>query len=125
MTGEADLSGHRILVVEDDYFLAADTARALRSVGAAVLGPCPSEEAARDEMADATPTGAVLDLNLGTGVSFALAAELQARNVPFVMVTGYDTEVIPSEFEAVLRLQKPVQLKQIVSALAAALKATA
>jgi hypothetical protein len=29
MTGEADLSGHRVLVVEDDYYLATDTARAL------------------------------------------------------------------------------------------------
>ncbi len=125
MIGEADLSGHRILVVEDDYFLAADTAHALRSVGAAVLGPCPTEEAARDEIEAVTPTGAVIDLNLGTGASFALAGELRARSVPFVMVTGYNAEVIPSEFEAYPRLQKPVQLREIVRALAAVLVGTA
>jgi hypothetical protein len=39
MTNEADLRGHRILVVEDDYYLATDAARALRGAGAEVIGP--------------------------------------------------------------------------------------
>ena len=29
MAGEPDLTGHRILALEDEYYLAADTARAL------------------------------------------------------------------------------------------------
>ena len=122
MTGEADLTGHRILVVEDDYYLATDTARALKGAGAEVIGPCPTEEAARSALSDATPTGAVLDLNLGdTGPSFTLAAELRDRMVPFIMVTGYDAAVVPAEFETIARLQKPVQFRQIVDALATAL----
>ena len=36
MTGEADLSGHRVLVIEDDYYLATDTARALQGWEAVV-----------------------------------------------------------------------------------------
>jgi PAS domain S-box-containing protein len=96
MTGEADLSGHRILVVEDDYYLATDTARALRGAGAEVIGPCPTEEAARDAIAAVVPTGAILDLNLGdTGPSFELATELGERGVPFILVTGYDAAVLP------------------------------
>ncbi|WP_244490516.1 hypothetical protein [Rhizobium sp. Root708] len=55
MTGQADLSGQRVLVVEDDYYLATDTARALKGAGAEVLGPCATEGAARAEIADATP----------------------------------------------------------------------
>ena len=126
MTGEADLSGHRILVVEDDYYLATDTARALRGAGAEVIGPCPTEEAARDAMAEAVPTGAILDLNLGdTGPSFGLATELGERGVPFILVTGYDAAVLPPALQAVTRLQKPVQLRQIVGALAGALGVTA
>jgi PAS domain S-box-containing protein len=119
MAGEPDLSGHRILVVEDDYYLATDTARALRSVGVEVIGPYPTEEGARTAITNATPTGVILDLNLGDqGPSFVLAAELQTRGVPFIMVTGYDAAVIPAEFETITRLQKPVQIRQIVGALA-------
>lgn len=46
MTDAPDLTGRRVLVVEDDYYLAGDTAAALRRAGAAVLGPCPTEDAA-------------------------------------------------------------------------------
>ncbi|MBE7180793.1 MAG: PAS domain S-box protein, partial [Terriglobus roseus] len=56
MAGAADLSGQRILIVEDDYYLANDTARALRGAGADVVGPCASEEAGREAASDASPT---------------------------------------------------------------------
>lgn len=125
MTGAADLSGHRILVVEDDYYLASDTSRALEGAGAAVVGPCASEEAALTEVAAARPSAAVLDLNLGTGASFALAATLQSSGVPLVFVTGYDQDIIPASFADVTRLQKPVELRQIVAAVAKAMGITA
>ncbi|CAO4154081.1 Blue-light-activated histidine kinase [Methylorubrum thiocyanatum] len=114
MTGEADLSGHRILVVEDDYYLATDTARALQGAGAEVIGPCPSEEAARDALEEGAPAAALVDINLGSGPSFALAALLRERGVPFVFITGYDEGVIPPDFADVERLQKPVELKRVV-----------
>jgi PAS domain S-box-containing protein len=118
MAGEADLSGHRILVVEDDYYLATDTARALRGAGAEVLGPCPTEDRAHDELDDQRPDAAVLDINLGAGPSFKLAAMLKDQGIPFVFTTGYDFETIPAEFDGIERLQKPLQLRQIVSAVA-------
>ena len=116
MTGEADLSGLRVLVIEDDYYLATDAARALQGAGANVLGPCPNEEAARDELANERFDVAVIDINLGAGPSFKLAETLKDRGIPFVFTTGYDPEVIPAEFAGVERLQKPVQLRQIVAA---------
>lgn len=121
MTGEADLSGHRILVVEDDYYLATDTARALQGAGAEVIGPCPSEEAARDALDERAPAAALVDINLGSGPSFTLAALLRERGVPFVFITGYDEGVIPPDFADVERLQKPVELKRVVQFVAEAL----
>lgn len=121
MSVDVDFSGQRILVVEDDYFLATDTARAIAGAGAEVLGPYPTEQAARDEIARRSPTGAVVDINLGCGPSFALARLLLQRRLPFVFVTGYDETVVPAEFLGVPRLQKPVEPRQVVSALAAAL----
>jgi DNA-binding response OmpR family regulator len=118
MSGEADLSGHRVLVVEDDYYLATDATRALRGAGAEVMGPCSTEEEARAELLARRPSAALLDINLGPGPSFKLAKTLKDSGIPFVFLTGYDQEVIPSEFDDVERLAKPVELRRIVSAIA-------
>ncbi|MEH3146505.1 MAG: GAF domain-containing protein [Methylobacterium frigidaeris] len=117
MAGMVDLSGECILVVEDDFYLATDTARVVRRAGGTVLGPCPSEAAARAVLAAGAPTGAVLDINLGAGPSFALARELRGRGIPLLFITGYDEAVIPAEFAGVARLQKPVELAEIVGTL--------
>jgi DNA-binding NarL/FixJ family response regulator len=69
---------------------AADTARALQGAGAEVVGPCPSEEAAREALDEGALAAALVDINLGSGPSFTLAALLRERGVPFVFITGYD-----------------------------------
>lgn len=116
MSGAPNLGGHRVLVVEDDYFLATDAARALRGAGAQVTGICATEEAAGTELEGRRPDAAVLDINLGAGPSFKLAEALKDRHIPFIFVTGYDQEMIPEQFSDVERLEKPVQLRQIVGA---------
>ena len=118
MSGEPDLSGHRVLVVEDDYYLASDAARALQGAGAEVMGPCATEEDARSEVEQQRPDAVVLDINLGSGPSFKLAERLKDAGIPLVFTTGYDPEVIPVEFDGVERLQKPVELRRIVGAIA-------
>lgn len=117
MTGAPDLTGRTVLVVEDDYYMATDTAAALRGAGADVIGPCPSVEAARELLENGTPTHAVLDLNLGGGgPQFEFARLLKARGLPFVFLTGYDPDVVPQDMQDVVRLQKPVQFRAIVEA---------
>lgn len=118
MTGEPDLGGRRVLVVEDDYYLATDAARALAGAGAEVAGPCATEAEARAEIQARRPDAVLLDINLGPGPTFKLAETLKDQGVPFVFVTGYDQEVIPPEFAGVGRLEKPVQLRQMVGAVA-------
>ena len=118
MTGEPDLTGRRVLVVEDDFYLATDAARALRGAGAEIMGPCATEEDARAELEGRRPDAVVVDINLGPGPSFKLAETLRDRGIPFVFTTGYDAEVIPMEFAGVERLEKPFQLRQIVGAVA-------
>jgi CheY-like chemotaxis protein len=121
MTGGADLSGQRVLVVEDDYFIAADETSALQGAGAEVIGPCQTRDAALAALADRRPTGAIVDINLGEGPSFAVAEALRDRSVPFVFVTGYDQSVIPTAFAGIQRLQKPLDLRQAVRSLAEAI----
>lgn len=117
MTGAPDLTGRTVLVVEDDFYMATDTAAALRGAGADVLGPCPNARATRDVLDRATPTHAVLDLNLGGGgPRFEIAHMLKARGVPFIFLTGYDPDVIPDDLKNVVRLQKPAVFASIVEA---------
>ncbi|MHC2086160.1 HWE histidine kinase domain-containing protein [Methylobacterium sp. CM6244] len=118
MTGEANLAGARVLVVEDDYYLALDSQRALQQAGAVVLGPCPDERTALQVIEHDSPGYAVVDINLGHGASFTVASALQSKGIPFVFVTGYDDVVIPEAFSDVVRLRKPVELRQVVRAVA-------
>jgi two-component sensor histidine kinase/CheY-like chemotaxis protein len=117
MSGIPDLSGFRVLVIEDEYYIATDIARTLRGAGATVSGPCPSEEAARDELVAQRPDAVVLDINLGSGPSFTLAETVKDHGIPFVFVTGYDQGKIPEEFREIERLEKPTQLRHIVQAI--------
>ena len=116
MTSKNDLIGLCVLVIEDDYLLASDTSRALLEAGAEVLGPCPNEDAALEELQTKCPDAAVVDIKLDNGISFKLAAILQSRCVPFVFATGYDADVIPAEFKGIARLQKPIAAEHIVAA---------
>lgn len=118
MIGAPDLTGRRVLVVEDDYYLASDTAAALRGAGASVLGPCPNENATFDLLATETPTHAVLDLNLGGGgPRFAVAHALKQRGVPFIFLTDYDPDAVPADLVHIPLMQKPASPRSIVDAI--------
>lgn len=108
------LAGMRILIVEDDFFLAWDEQEALEAAGAQVIGPYGDEVGAISAASEGALDCAVLDLNLGNGPSFKIAAELRAGLVPFVLTTGYDDAAIPDEFRDVERLQKPINKRELV-----------
>jgi len=112
------LAGRRILVVEDEYFVAMDASQALREEGAEVVGPCRTEQAALHELDLAMPDGALLDVHLGPTPSFTLAEVLKNRRIPFVFITGFDPGRIPGRFAGIERLAKPVAPRKMVEALA-------
>lgn len=113
-----NLSGQRILVLEDSYYLASDLAHALRAAEATVMGPFPSEETALAALAAETPACAILDINLGAGPSFVVAEALAASGVPFLFVSGHGDAVIPPAFAGVERFWKPVDLRAVIGRLA-------
>jgi DNA-binding NtrC family response regulator len=65
--------------------------------------------------------GAVLDMNLRGEPAFALAEQLKASDVPFVIVSGYSPDALPTSLGAVPRLEKPVDSWRAVKALAEAI----
>ncbi|GAB0117091.1 response regulator [Acidisoma sp. 7E03] len=118
MPDTESLAGRRILVVEDEYFVAMDASQALREVGAEVVGPCRTEQAAIRELEQGAPDGALVDVHLGPTPSFALAEALKNRGIPFVFITGFDPDRIPGRFAGVDRLSKPISPRKVIEALA-------
>jgi len=118
------LAGRRILVVEDEFFIADELAQSLSLAGAEVMGPCPTtERASRLMRAEGyLPDAAVLDLNLSGASSVDLVRALTERRVPVVLATGYDTTAIDPELQALPRCQKPFNLTGLVSTLATLLR---
>jgi CheY-like chemotaxis protein len=103
------LDGCRILVVEDEYLIAADLLQTLEELGAIVVGPAATVERALTlARAEAGLDGAVLDLNLGGERAYPVADALAARGVPFVFVTGYDDWVVDTAYAQAPRCAKPV-----------------
>ncbi len=120
----AGVTGRRVLVVEDEYLIASDLADWLEEQGAEVLGPVPSvAEATALIKAGPLPDTAVLDINLGTEQVFPVADALQAADVPFVFVTGYDAKLIPARFDSARRCIKPLDRVRVLKMLAETLKA--
>lgn len=113
------LRGRRLLIVEDEYTIAADLAHALADRGADVVGPVGSvADALALIAAEERLDGAVLDLNLRNDRVYAVADALVARGVPFVFATGYGREVIPDAYAQVPRCEKPVETSALAKQLA-------
>ena len=111
------LEGKRILVVEDDFYLATDEKRLLEGAGAIVVGPFGSGSSPRDIGTAGEVDAAIVDVNLGEGPSFDFARMLQSRATPFVFVTGYDAGAIPPELADAPRLEKPIRERQLIAVL--------
>lgn len=102
------LHGARVLVLEDEYFIAADLRDALTECGASVLGPFRRTEEVVAAIARERPSMALVDINLGLGPSFDAPRALREADIPFAFVTGYDQGAIVAEFAGVPRIEKPV-----------------
>jgi CheY-like chemotaxis protein len=85
----ADFAGLRILIVEDEFLLAMELEMLLQQGGCVVLGPVSSVGQALAMLDGEPPDVALLDVNLKGERATPIAAALQARGVPFVLITGY------------------------------------
>jgi CheY-like chemotaxis protein len=102
-----ELSGLRVLVVEDDFLIAMDIKEAIERLGGQVVGPTGRLEQAQDLARREVFDAAILDVKLDGDVIFPLAEELLTRGVPIVLATGYDVENLPENFQGVPHLRKP------------------
>ena len=105
------LSGCRILVIEDEYFLADDIVWTLGALGARIVGPFGDLGEAPDVVQrEVGIDAAIVDINLRSEMVFPLARVLRERKVPFVFTTGYDRSSIEAEFQDISLWGKPLDL---------------
>lgn len=102
-----DLSGKKILLVEDSMMIALDAQSALEAIGASVDIVSSVADGLRAIELTAFSM-AVLDINLRGETSAALADALYSRAVPFIFASGYgDQAHIPERFYNIPKVSKP------------------
>lgn len=99
------LAGRRVLVVEDEFIVAAMLADMLEDEGAEVIGPIGTQADALAVAASEALDVAVLDWNLNGEPGAPVARILRARGIPFAISTGYGA--VEAEFADVPVLNKP------------------
>jgi CheY-like chemotaxis protein len=120
------LDGCRILVLEDEYFLADDIVRELKKLGARIVGPLGNiEEACNLVEGDVAIDAAVLDINLRNEMVFPLARTLRTRHVPFVFTSGYDRSALDPEFHDAILWEKPLDIVAMARELAGLIQSCA
>lgn len=113
------LTDRRVLVVEDEYFIADEIRLGLVDLGAEVLGPFADVQQASAFLRTGTPIdAALLDINLRSEMVFPLARALRSRGIPVVFTTGYGKGAIGPEFQNIELWQKPLDLKRALPRLA-------
>jgi two-component SAPR family response regulator len=112
------LAARRVLVVEDNYFIADDVCNTLKTAGAEVVGPASTTAEAIRLLDDGSVNAAVLDVNLEGEMSYPVAAELERLAIPFIFASGYDDWAVPKEWQHIPRLEKPYSLRALPQAVA-------
>lgn len=107
-SADSGVVGLRVLVVEDEAFVAQEIVSMLEELHCEVVGPFPRVDRAREVLAaDVELDGALLDINLNGEFVYPLADELLARGIPFIFASGYDSANIPQDYVRHPRLEKP------------------
>ncbi|WP_428029215.1 response regulator [Ancylobacter sp.] len=123
MDDQPPLSGQRVFIVEDETLVAMMIEGMLEELGATVVG----NESRSDDALNfvASRHGeidvAMLDLNLGTGHSYAIAEAIAGHGIPIVFSTGYTDSAIDAAWRSCPVLNKPFQLADLQGALSRAL----
>lgn len=106
-----------ILIAEDDWLLADTLAVMLEERGARVIGPTPSAKIATDLVTKSKVDFALVDMNLQDSFSDPLVETLQARGIPFAILTAYRDLPTNCGEHAVATLHKPVDQAKLFDVL--------
>jgi DNA-binding response OmpR family regulator len=106
----------KILLVEDQLLIAMDAEAILNDHGYRFISTATNLDDARKLVELHDVTLAILDINLGTGTSFELAKELQAKDIPFAFASGYPSdEAEAHDLGHIPVISKPFGEKELIA----------
>lgn len=115
----------RVLVAEDVAALAFEIEAQLIDHGYEVVGPFPSLPKARVAAESEHFSVALLDVHLRGDSVFPVVDICRARRIPVILLTAYDRSHLPSNYEDVPLLQKPVGEDDVMREIENALRSAA
>lgn len=122
LPGNLRLAAPRVLVVEDEMTIAMLIEDMVSELAYEVAAVVPRLEDAMRYLDTDTFDLAMLDVHLNGKTVFPFAAELEAREIPFLFATAYGARGVPEEFRGHVILQKPfgpVELRRALMDLSA------
>ena len=111
------LRGHKVLIVEDDYFLASDLVDHFTAIGASIVGPAGTVAEGLALLESSAVDAAVLDINLRGLRVYPIANRLSLSRIPFVFASGYGSELEQAGYGDVPRCVKPVDFEVLAKTL--------
>jgi CheY-like chemotaxis protein len=112
------MTGKRVLVIEDEFLVAVEIQAQLRDAGVLQSEHASTEKEALRRIAEGGWDAAVVDANLnGKGIK-QVAAALLHDHIPFVIVTGYNRDSLPTELANTPMLSKPLAGQRLAQELA-------
>jgi light-regulated signal transduction histidine kinase (bacteriophytochrome) len=113
----------RVLVIEDSFMIVSTLELVFDSLGWTMVGPATRLPKALDLAKTESFDVALLDVNLDGEMSWVVAAELQAREIPFVLSTGYEIgKLLPEFLKGVKFIRKPYVLADLEASILGAIK---
>jgi DNA-binding response OmpR family regulator len=109
----------RILIVEDEYLVAAEISDILTAEGHTIVGAATSADEVIRILSDGLICDlAILDANLAGSSVSPIATALDRRLIPFVVVSGYSQWELLSPLRKAPFVPKPVRPESLLAAVA-------
>src|SRR5262245_5637500 len=114
--GTGPMALKKVLMVEDSFLIAPGLAQTVAAMGFDVVGQVNTADGALRKIEEAAPDCVLLDVQLRDGDTAKVAEALIERNVPFVVVTGYRRDTLPSVLRKAPYVAKPFQEAELIDA---------
>jgi CheY-like chemotaxis protein len=106
-----------ILVVEDEVIIGMMVCSEIERAGGIPIGPVTSVAGALKALGSQAVNAVILDAKLIDGSGAELAACLEKRKIPFVVISGYEAANLPRALRDAPFVAKPISVPVLVEAI--------